>query len=309
MSVWELASRQHGVMTRDQLLGLGLTRRAIEHRLRNGRLHRLPQQKHCWRGIYLVGRPDLTRRGVWMAAVLAAGPGALLSHRSAAALWAIRTEPNQAEIEVTVPATGRRPPGLRVHRRGSLGEADRVVHQGIPVTTPVRTMIDLGTCLTAPQLEAAVNEADKLDLIDPETLRTALENRPGLPGAAGLRRVLDRRTFVLTESELERRFLPLVRRARLPRPQTGVRVNGFKIDFYWPELGLVVETDGLRYHRTPAQQARDRERDQAHTAAGLTPLRFTHAQVAFESDRVVATLTAVAARLSKQGGARTRTEF
>jgi very-short-patch-repair endonuclease len=305
MTVWELASRQHGVVTRAQLLGLGLTRRAIEHRLRNGRLHRLPQQKHRWRGIYLVGRPDLTRRGVWMAAVLAAGPGALLSHRSAAALWAIRTHPNQAEIEVTVPPTGRRPPGLRVHRRGSIGGADRVVHQGIPVTAPVRTLIDLGTCLTAPELETAVNEADKLDLVDPETLRTALDSRPRRPGAAGLRRVLDRRTFVLTDSELERRFLPLVRRARLLRPLTGVRVNGFKVDFYWPELGLVVETDGLRYHRTPAQQAMDRERDQAHTAAGLTPLRFTYAQVAFEPIRVVATLTAVADRLRKQGGSRT----
>lgn len=111
-----------------------------------------------------------------------------------------------------------------------------------------------------------------------------------------LRETLDRRTFTLTDSELERRFLPLARRAGLPAPQTQAWVNGFKVDFYWPELGLVVETDGLRYHRTPAQQARDRVRDQAHAAAGLACLRFTHAQIRFEPDHVVRTATAVAAK-------------
>jgi very-short-patch-repair endonuclease len=108
-----------------------------------------------------------------------------------------------------------------------------------------------------------------------------------------LRRVLDCRTFQLTDSELERRFLRLVRRAGLPRPVTQHRVNGFRVDFYWPELGLVVETDGLRYHRTPAQQSRDRTRDQKHAAAGLTALRFSHAQVAYEAEHVIETLHAV----------------
>src|SRR5206468_7428217 len=113
--------------------------------------------------------------------------------------------------------------------------------------------------------------------VDPDTLRAALDDMPGRPGVPVLRRVLDRHTFRLTDSELERRFLRIVRAAGLPPPQTGVVVNGFKVDFYWPELGLVVETDGLRYHRTPAQQSRERVRDQAHAAAGLTPLRFTRA--------------------------------
>src|SRR5205814_5987973 len=126
-------------------------------------------------------------------------------------------------------------------------------------------------------LEAAVNEADKLDLITPERLRQALEAIARRPGLAALRRLLDRDTFVLTDSELERRFLPIARAAGLPKPLTRVHLNGFKVDFYWPEFDLVVETDGLRYHRTPAQQARDTLRDQAHAAAGLTRLRFTHA--------------------------------
>lgn len=124
-----------------------------------------------------------------------------------------------------------------------------------------------------------------------------MRHRRGVPA---LRALLDRRTFTLTDSQLERRFLRLVRGAGLPRPLTGQRVNGFKVDFYWPDLGLVVETDGLRYHRTATQQARDRRRDQAHAAAGLTPLRFTHAQVTFEPDDVEGTLIAVANRLQRQ---------
>jgi very-short-patch-repair endonuclease len=141
-----------------------------------------------------------------------------------------------------------------------------------------------------------VNEADRLELVDPETLRSALCTMRGQPGAGALSRTLDRRIFVITDSELERRFLRLVKRAGLPRPLTGQIVNGFKVDFYWPDLGLIVETDGLRYHRTPAQQARDRRRDQVHAAAGLTPLRFTHAQVMFEPDHVCGVLAAVAQR-------------
>ena len=144
------------------------------------------------------------------------------------------------------------------------------------------------------------NEADKLDLTDPEALRAALDDVIARrPGVAALRRTLDRRTFALTDSELERRFLPVARRAGLPRPQTGRRLNGFRVDFYWPDLGLVVETDGLRYHRTPAQQARDRLRDQAHATAGLTTLRFTHAQIAHDGGHVRVTLDAVARRLKQ----------
>jgi len=163
----------------------------------------------------------------------------------------------------------------------------------------VRTLIDLATRLTERELEAAVNEADKLDLVDPDSLRSALEPRAGQRGVAALRRLLDRHTFALTDSELERLLLPIARRAGLPEPLTKHRLNGFRVDFYWPELGLVVETDGLRHHRTPAEQARDRRRDQAHAAAGLTPLRFTHAQLRWEAERVERTLDSVARRLRR----------
>jgi len=167
---------------------------------------------------------------------------------------------------------------------------------GIPVTSVVRTLLDLAQRLPRNELEAAVNEADKLDLIDPERLRAALDGRGRQRGVAALRALLDRHTLTLTDSELERRFLPIARRAGLPAPLTQRRVNGFRVDFYWPDLGLVVETDGLRYHRTPAQQAIDRRRDQAHAAAGLTALRFTHEQVVREMEQVEATLVAVVRR-------------
>jgi very-short-patch-repair endonuclease len=231
-----------------------------------------------------------------MAAVLACGPGAVLSHMAAAALWEIV---NASALEVTVLNGGmRRPEGITVHRRRGLRADEVTEHRGIPVTSPVRTLIDIAPRLERESLEAAINQADTLDLCDPEALREALDAITGQPGVRALRTVLDRRTFTLTDSELERRFLRIVREIGMAKPETGVWLNGFKVDFYWPDLGLVVETDGLRFHRTPAQQARDRIRDQAHTAAGLTPLRFTRAQVRFEPNYVGETLAAVAKRLS-----------
>jgi very-short-patch-repair endonuclease len=289
--VWRLVRDQHGVIARWQLLELGMHPQAIKHRLGNGRLHQVR------RGVYAVGRPELTQLGECMAAVLACGPEALLSHDSAAALWAIR--PNQGGvIDVSLrAAVVRRGPGLRVHRRPSLPSKDITTHHGIPCTSPIRTLLDLATVLPAKQLERAVNEADKLELVDSDVLRKELDRRRGQSGVAKLRKLLDRHTFRLTDSELERYFLPIARRAGLPPPLTQQWVNGFRVDFFWPDLGLVVETDGLRYHRTPAQQAADRRRDQVHTAAGLTPLRFTHYQVRYEAARVIQTLVAVANRL------------
>jgi very-short-patch-repair endonuclease len=234
-----------------------------------------------------------------MAAVLGCGPRAVLSHHSAASLWEIR-DPVEGAIHVSVPpGGGTGGPGVRVHRTRTLGADDVTTRHGIPATAPVRTLLDLATLLRAGALEAAVNAADRLELVSPEALREALEDRRGQSGVASLRTLLDRRTFRLTDSELERRFLPIAQRAGLPVPKTQARVNGFRVDFHWPDLGLVVETDGLRYHRTPAQQAKDRVRDQIHTAAGLTQVRFSHAQVRYEAETVRRTLAAVATRLRR----------
>jgi very-short-patch-repair endonuclease len=231
-----------------------------------------------------------------MAAVSSCGTAAVLSHRSAAALYGIG-DPPAGPIEVTIPLTAvRARPGLLVRRR-AIEPAERAIVDGIPVTTVVRMLLDLSQVLGLKRLEAAINAADKYDLVDPETLRAALTVYAGRRGVRALRQILDRRTFTLTASGLEREFLPVARSAGLGRPDTGTHLNGFEVDFFWPDLGLVVETDGLRYHRTPAAQTRDRLRDQAHAAAGLTTLRFTHAQVHYERDHVRQTLAAVARRL------------
>lgn len=235
-----------------------------------------------------------------MAAVLACGGIALLSHQSAAELWEIR-ERRSGPIEVTLlGAAKRRNRGLFIHRRIVLSLADRRARHGIPVTSPARTLADLALRLSEHDLEAAVNEADLRDLIDPGRLRRELEEMRGQDGVSELVRLLDRQVFRLTDSELERIFLRLVRSRGLPIPQTRVLVNGFRVDFFWPDFGLVVEADGLRYHRTPAQQARDRRRDQVHAAAGLTTLRFTHGQIQFEPSSVREVLFRVIARLVRQ---------
>jgi very-short-patch-repair endonuclease len=293
-SVWALVRRQHGVISRQQLRACGLRADAIKHRVAKGKLRPVA------RGVYAVGRPELTRYGLWMAAVLSCGPEAVLSHQSAAELWEIRTL-KRGPIQVSVPIHVRRNrPGLTLFRRAVLPRAHR---HGIPVTPPAQTLIDLAAVLDDQgALDATINEADKKDLVHPDQLHQAAQASRGA-GAKRLRDLLDRQTFTLTDTELERRFLPIARRAGLPPPETQAWVSGHRVDFPWPDLGLVVETDGGRYHRTPAQQTTDRRRDQTHTASGLTPLRFTHAQVRYEPDHVQFTLVAVVQRLTARGEA------
>jgi very-short-patch-repair endonuclease len=289
--LWELAGWQHGVVSVRQLREAGVDEDGVKHRVARGRLHPIR------RGVYAVGRPELTRHGHWMAAVLACGDGAVLSHGSAAALWGFGKE-RQGIIDVSAVAFSRhRHPGLMAHRR-SLPPRDLTVRHGIPVASVVRTLIDRAAGLDRRGIEREVSEADKLGLTTPPDLRGALHRYRGQRGVARLREALDRRTFRLTDSELERYFLPVVREVGLPMPRTRQHVNGFRVDFFWPDLRFVIETDGLTYHRTPAQQAEDLVRDQTHVAAGYTPLRFTHEQVRYESEYVRRTLSAVVVRLS-----------
>ena len=239
-----------------------------------------------------------------MAAVLACGPQALLSHHSAAALWDIRRaqpeDVRRADVHVVVGSgNGRLRPGIRVHRRHDHEAPGRREVDGIPITHPIATLVDLAADIPDGQLEAAVNEADHLKLVDPEQLRVAIDALPGWRGVKRLRELLDAPTIALTATELERLFLPLALEAGLPIPQTQTWLDGHRVDFYWPDLGIVVEADSLRYHRTPFKQASDKRRDNAHAAAGLTPLRFTHGQIVHEPAYVRATLTR-AARLRQR---------
>lgn len=288
----ELGVTQHWVVTHDQLRALGLGSDSIRHRVEAGRLHPVH------RGVYAVGRPALEREGRWLAAVLACGDDALLSHRSAAALWGlVRSSPGH-DVEVVTPDAvlrGRR--GIHVHRRADLGAEHRRKVSGVPVTDPISTLVDLASCAPEWQVEQAINAADRLDLVDPETLRATVPGLAPRPGKACIRRLAG--CDALTDTGLERKFLAIVRAANLPSPRTQAMVSGYRVDFYWPDLGLVVEADGWRYHRTSGEQATDQRRDQAHARGGLTPLRFSEDQIRYEPRAVQRTLTAVFRRILK----------
>jgi very-short-patch-repair endonuclease len=286
-SMLALAHRQQEVISGAQLRAAGYSARAIKHRVERGRLHRL------WRDVFAVGRPDVTERGRWMAATLACGADAALSHESAAALMGIHPDPQL--VHVSVPGARARHAGIRCHRRTPMPPTTTI--DGIATVELGHTLIDLAAHLPIEPLTRAVNEADKLNLIDHNDLTALVESFPGRRGIRKLRMILN--TYSRTDSNLERRFLRLVDRAGLPKPQTQVRISGMRIDFAWPDVALAVETDGLTYHRTPAAQAADRKRDQALAAAGITCLRFTNAQIRNEPRVVMATLRRVYERSAR----------
>ncbi len=287
---WDLVRSQHDVITHAQLRALGYSDEAIRHRVRTGRLFVL------WRGVYAVGRPTVTSRGLWKGATLACGPQCALDGESGLALWGVRSNEGR-KIEVAIPERhSHRLPGIKVRRVRGL--ADHITEiDGIPVLSLPLLFVQLAGRVRPGALEAALNEADMKDLIHVEQLRREIEALRGRPGVAALRRVIDRATFRYSDSELERAMRPIIRKAGLGEPEMGVRVNGYKVDFYWPGLDFVIETDGGRFHRTPFQQTRDRRRDQAHTLAGTEHLRFTHAQIRWERPYVERAVAKLARRL------------
>lgn len=277
-----LAGRQHGVVSMRQLRELGLGMGAIQHRLDCGRLTRV----HT--GVYRLGGPTL--RGMWLAAVMASGPGAVLSHDSAGALWRIRPA-RAGEASVTVHAHGARGrAGIRAHRARRL-EADEVTRrEGIPVTVPARTLVDLAGVLSRRELERAVGEADRLTLCDTGRLDVVAARHRGRRGVATLRSLLADQGVgsTLTASELEERFLGLCRRYGLPDPQVNARVGRVIVDFLWPEARLIAETDGWGSHRTRRAYEADRERDVGLAVLGYLVVRFTYRQVVREPAVVAA---------------------
>jgi very-short-patch-repair endonuclease len=282
-----LAQRQHAVVATRQLRALGLSRNAIAARAAAGRLHRIH------RGVYAVGHPLLPRYGRWMAAVLAAGPGAALSHASAAALWEIRAT-QATRIDVTVRTTGgREQRALRIHRITTL-RADETTHRhGIPVTTPARTLLDLAGSLPRRALERALDEAEILELFDLRRLRALIPAHQGERGVRRLAAALDDHEAgsTVTRSELEEQFLALCGQHELERPRVNATIAGLEVDFLFAAQRLVVEVDGYRFHRSRRAFERDRERGAILAAAGYSVVRFSYDQVATNAEAVVAALT------------------
>ena len=263
-AVAALASRQHRVVSRAQLLDAGLSARAIERRLEREWLHRQ------YDGVYSVGTAKLDRRGRWMAAVLACGPGAVLSHRDAAALWGILPS-NRSAIDVTAP-TRRRRRGIEVTRR-VLPPDETTTLDGIPVTTVARTLLDLAAVESESRLERALSEAERRRLADHTPLTVLFGRHPRAKGIATLKALTPDTT--VTRSQLERDFLAFCDRHRIPRPQMNVALLGLTVDAYWPQAHLVAELDGYEFHSDGITFERDRERDRALLLAGIRTTRIT----------------------------------
>jgi very-short-patch-repair endonuclease len=279
--VVELAQRQHGVVARRQLLEAGVSSASVGRMLASGWLRRV----HA--GVYATAGRPRTAHPRWMAAALAGGPEALLSHTSAGGLWGM-IDPVPGPVHVTASGGGHRRIGIVFHRADDLGEIRRV-RDRIPVTTPTRTVLDLAAVLSTRRLGRAIERADRHGLLEVAELVQLCEASTGLKGTGRLSSLLaQHRPFPDTRSELERRFLRLCRDAGLPRPAVNVPVKGLEVDCVWLPQRLVVELDGYAFHGDRRSFERDRQRDAALQLGGYRVVRVTHRRLAHEPEAVVA---------------------
>lgn len=294
--VAELAVQQHGVVALEQLCALGLGKDAVRKRVAAGRLHRVH------RGVYAVGYPSLRKKGHWMAAALACGPNAVLSHSSAAALWGLSRD-TRSGIDVTAPGRrGRALVGIEAHRDDSLRADDRTTVKGIPCTSVARTLLDLAADVSFSQLSNAITQAEVLRIFDLAALRDVVARSRRRRGVARLRDAVsayDTRSE-RTRGELERRFLVLCARSELPPPEVNapLLLDGGQIeaDFLWRDARLIVEADGRRFHGTALAFERDRKRDQLLLLAGWRVIRCTWRQVVESPEELTRTLRTLLGR-------------
>jgi very-short-patch-repair endonuclease len=292
-----LATRQHGVVSIGQLHQLGLDGRLVRRRQLAGRLHRVH------RGVYAVGHAALAVDGRRMAAVLACGERALLSHRSAAAAWGLRPT-SRTRWEVTTSQRGRRSPtGIELHAARALAADDATTLRGVPITSVSRTLVDLAGVVPHHALERAVHEAEVLRLLDVTAVRAALARANGRRGAGLLRAILAEPPPGPTRSMLEERFLRLCRSGRLPLPRLNAHVSAsgalVEVDALWRQQRVIVELDGAGAHLTRRAFHADRRRDAALAAEGYVVVRFTWQRITRERAAVLAELQRI---LTLRGG-------
>lgn len=289
--VKEVAARQWGVLAREQLADIGLSARGIEEMLRTERLIRLH------RGVYAYGHDRLRREGYWLAAVLACGPGAVLSHRSGAGLWELRAS-GGGVIDVTVPSrAGRiRRQGVRVHRSGRLTAEEVTSKDGIPVTTVARTLLDLADDLDIQGVRRAITEAEYRHLYDHTALIAVVESNPGRRTKKLMTAAMEGKLH-RTRSPLEDRFVRVLERWGAEEPECNVHLEGYEVDFLWRRVGLAVELDGLDAHATRAAVRRDREKDRALWRSNVRTMRLTSDALDAE-DEVLADLVQAGVRVA-----------
>jgi hypothetical protein len=296
VAISALAADQNGVVRLDDLVDLGLGARAVQRRAASGRLHRR------YPGVYsLVPLPLLSRKGHWMAAVLACGDGAVLSHVTAAALHGLR-QTDARYVHVTVPRHKRcGHPGIKVHRSATLTEADVTVVDGIPCASVARTLFDIAEMISRRPLERAFDQSEMLEVFDLRAIEDQLTRNPTRPGATPVRAVLNEHYIgsTVTESELEEAFLALCRRIDVPQPELQqwlLLPDGgppIRADFLFREQRVVVETDGAKFHDTRQAVPRDARKDQRLTVHGWRPVRTDAKQIFYRPDELEETLIAL----------------
>lgn len=284
-----LAAKQRALITRAQLLDIGLSPSQVKHRVRTGRLRAMH------RGVYLLG-PVLPPAGRELAALLACGPNAYLSHASAAARYRLPLPAEPDSIHVTATGAARRRPGVTVHRTGSLHPDEVGSFDAIPIISPARTILDLAGELSTGDLERLLAEAYATNLASRDSVLAVLARHPGRPGSPALGRLLDLGPPAFTRSKAERRFLALIRRAELPRPRVNADLHGYQVDFHWPEQRLVIEVDGHAFHGSRPRRERDSRRDQELIVRGYTVMRVTWHQITDGPEALVARLAAALSR-------------
>jgi very-short-patch-repair endonuclease len=272
----KLASGQHGVVAVWQLLELGFSRREIAVRVESRRFHR------AYRGVYAVGHPARTAEALEMAAVLACGPQAVLSHWTAAARWAL-IRPVHGRVHVIAPSDRKAQRGMRPHT-ACLHPHDCTKRDGIPITTVPRTLLDLSAVANERLVRRAVNQADRTGWLNRKAMAELLERNPRGKGTKQLRVVIAAvsPTTRRTRSDLELAFLALCKAYDLPEPIVNAEVEGIEVDMHWPGTTLIVELDCYEYHRTPQEFENDRRRDARLKRSGYEVLRVT--DVWLESD-------------------------
>jgi predicted transcriptional regulator of viral defense system len=296
-AIGRLAVAQNGVVALEQLERLGLSRRAIHDRERAGRLHRIHQR------VYSLTPSVMTERGRFMAAVLACGPDAVLSHRSAAYLWGL-VDSWEEPIDVTAPnRRGRSPAGVAAHRDGSLQPIDKTTLYRIPCTSVARTLLDFAGIAPEWEVGKALAQAEVLHLFDRPKLRALLKRSRRRRGVARLRLILDtiHPQTKRTRSELERLFLDMCARGDVPEPQVNVWVPApsgrrYQADFLWRESKRIVEADSRRFHDTDSAFVADRKRQQQLELAGWRVSRCTWEEVEQEPRRLAETMRALIAQ-------------
>lgn len=277
----ELATEQGGPISREQLLALGITPGAIKSWLRSGRLH-------CYlRNVYLLGHEAITAKGRMMAPVLAYAPGGVLSHRSAAMWWGL-AQTARSKVDVTVPGrTRRKQDGIDLHLVRTLDPRDVTDHDGVPITTVPRTLLDLAEVVPPRHLERAVNEAERLRLFDTAAMQELLSRSPGRRGLKPLRDLLsDFLPEPHLRSEFERLFREFCVDFELPIPDMNIKVLGYEVDAHWPGTNLIVELDSRAFHLNPKAFEEDRKRDAALLLAGYRVIRITYRQLMREPNDV-----------------------